>query len=141
MRGTDHQRSGMFSYISSERRVSNDQPLRTIRLMVDGVLRQLGGALRLHPRPERATIHSAGEASARALDAGALHDPRRAHADRKASASRCSSQDPRKMIKVRSKTVQNLPKTRRKRTQSGPPALVFATRDGRARQPDGEKCP
>jgi hypothetical protein len=31
----------MFSYISAEQRVSNHHPLRTIRLMVDGVLRQL----------------------------------------------------------------------------------------------------
>jgi hypothetical protein len=42
MRGTDHQQSGMFSYISAEQRVPSDHPLRTIRLMVDGVLRQLG---------------------------------------------------------------------------------------------------
>jgi hypothetical protein len=41
MRGTDHQQSGMFSYISAEQRVPSDHPLRTIRLMVDGVLRQL----------------------------------------------------------------------------------------------------
>jgi transposase len=32
----------MFSYISAEQRVPSDHPLRTIRLMVDGVLRQLG---------------------------------------------------------------------------------------------------
>src|ERR1700681_2146298 len=32
----------MFSYISAEQRVPSDHPLRAIRLMVDGVLRQLG---------------------------------------------------------------------------------------------------
>ena len=42
MRGTGHQLSRMFSYISTEQRVSNHHPLHTIRLMVDGVWRQLG---------------------------------------------------------------------------------------------------
>ena len=32
----------MFSYISVEQRASNDHPLRTIPLLVDGVLHQLG---------------------------------------------------------------------------------------------------
>jgi transposase len=38
MRGTDQQQSGMFSYISAERRVPADHPLRAIRVMVDGAL-------------------------------------------------------------------------------------------------------
>lgn len=38
MRGTDHEQSGMFSYISAERRVPKDHPLRSIRLMVDAAL-------------------------------------------------------------------------------------------------------
>jgi transposase len=42
MRGTDHQQSGMFSYVSTEQRVPKDHPLREIRAMVDGVLRELG---------------------------------------------------------------------------------------------------
>jgi transposase len=42
MRGTDHQQSGMFSYISAERRVPRDHPLRAIRTMADRVLRELG---------------------------------------------------------------------------------------------------
>jgi transposase len=42
MRGTDRQQSRMFRYISAEQRVSDDHPLGTIRLMVGGVLRQLG---------------------------------------------------------------------------------------------------
>ena len=35
MRGADHQQSGMFSYISPEKRVPKDHPLRTIRAMID----------------------------------------------------------------------------------------------------------
>ncbi len=42
MRGADHQQSGMFSYISAERRVPKDHPLRAIRAMVDVALRKMG---------------------------------------------------------------------------------------------------
>ena len=42
MRGADHQQSGMFSYISAERRVPKDHPLRAIRAMADAALRELG---------------------------------------------------------------------------------------------------
>ena len=42
MRGADHQQSGMFSYISAERRVPEDHPLRAIRAMVDAALRNMG---------------------------------------------------------------------------------------------------
>jgi transposase len=41
MRGTDHQQSHMFSYVSPEARVRKDHPLRAIRAMVDEVLRAL----------------------------------------------------------------------------------------------------
>ena len=41
MRGTDHQQSEVFSYLSPETRVRNDHPLRAIRSMVDEVLRAL----------------------------------------------------------------------------------------------------
>ena len=41
MRGTDHQQSHMFSYLSPETRVRKDHPLRAIRTMVDEVLRAL----------------------------------------------------------------------------------------------------
>jgi transposase len=41
MRGTDCEQSGMFSYISAERRVPKDHPLRAIRTMADMALRQL----------------------------------------------------------------------------------------------------
>ena len=42
MRGADHQQSGMFSYISAEKRVPEDHPLRAIRAMVDAALRNMG---------------------------------------------------------------------------------------------------
>jgi transposase len=41
MRGTDSEQSGMFSYISTERRVPKDHPLRAIRAMVDTALKDL----------------------------------------------------------------------------------------------------
>ena len=42
MRGTDQQQSSMFSYISAERRVPKDHPLRVIRAMADAALKELG---------------------------------------------------------------------------------------------------
>jgi transposase len=42
MRGADHQQSWMFSYISAEKRVPKDHPLRAIRAMVDVALRNMG---------------------------------------------------------------------------------------------------
>ena len=42
MRGADRQQCGMFSYISAERRVPKDHPLRAIRAMVDAALRNMG---------------------------------------------------------------------------------------------------
>lgn len=41
MRGTDQQQSHIFSYLSPEKRVPQDHPLRAIRTMVDQVLAQL----------------------------------------------------------------------------------------------------
>jgi len=41
MRGIDHQQSQMYSYLSAEKRVRQDHPLRAIRTMVDKVLKQL----------------------------------------------------------------------------------------------------
>jgi len=42
MRGADYQQSGIFSYISAERRVPRDHPLRAVRAMVDVALRNMG---------------------------------------------------------------------------------------------------
>src|SRR5487761_1433725 len=41
MRGTDIQQSAMFSYLSPEQRVPASHPLRAIRQITDGILRQL----------------------------------------------------------------------------------------------------
>jgi transposase len=41
MRGDDHQQEGMFSYISPEKRVPADHPLRPIRKMVDEILKEM----------------------------------------------------------------------------------------------------
>ena len=43
MRGTDRQQATMFSYLSPERRVPTDHPLRTLRPMVDEALGTLTG--------------------------------------------------------------------------------------------------
>jgi hypothetical protein len=41
MRGEDEQQLRVFSYVSPEQRVSTDHPLRPLRAMVDGALREL----------------------------------------------------------------------------------------------------
>ena len=41
MRGDDNQQEGMFSYISPERRVPADHPLRPIRKIVDEILKEM----------------------------------------------------------------------------------------------------
>src|SRR6266436_4088873 len=42
MRWTDHEQSGMFSYLSAERRVPKEHPLRPLRVMIDAALKALG---------------------------------------------------------------------------------------------------
>jgi len=41
MRGADCEQSLMFSYISAERRVPKDHPLRAVRAMADAALKDL----------------------------------------------------------------------------------------------------
>ena len=41
MRGDDRQPDAMFSYVSAEQRIPSDHPLRAIRALVDGVLREM----------------------------------------------------------------------------------------------------
>ncbi len=41
MRGADYEQSSMFSYVSAERRVPQDHPLRAIRTMADRALKEL----------------------------------------------------------------------------------------------------
>ena len=57
MRGTDHQQSHVFSYLSPESRVRKDHPLRTIRTMVDEVLSRLSPQFnRMYAREGRPSI-------------------------------------------------------------------------------------
>src|SRR5579859_6682158 len=57
MRGNDKQQSQMFSYISPEQRVRADHPLRTIRAMVDEVLREMSPRFtRMYARVGRPSI-------------------------------------------------------------------------------------
>ena len=41
MRGDDHPQEDMYSYVSPEKRIPKDHPLRSIRAMVDAVLKEL----------------------------------------------------------------------------------------------------
>jgi hypothetical protein len=41
MRGDDNQQEGIFSYISPEKRVPADHPLRPIRKLVDEILKEM----------------------------------------------------------------------------------------------------
>lgn len=50
MRGDDNQQEGMFSYVSPEKRVPADHPLRPIRKMVDEILKEMS--------PEFAKLYS-----------------------------------------------------------------------------------
>ncbi len=52
MRGDDPQQAAMFSYISPEERVPQEHPLRTIRMLVDAVLKELS------PRFDRLYSHT-----------------------------------------------------------------------------------
>ncbi len=41
MRGEDNKQEAMFSYVSPEKRAPTDHPLRPIRTMVDGILKEM----------------------------------------------------------------------------------------------------
>src|SRR5689334_7286132 len=90
MRGTDHQQSTMFSYISAERRVPKDHPLRAVRAMVDAALGELAARFdaiyAAHGRPsiapeEHFTVDGtlveawAGQKSFKRKDQGAAKTP------------------------------------------------------------------
>ena len=53
MRGADEKQEAMFSYISPEKRVPGEHPLRPIREMVDTVLKEMSPrfASRMTGRP------------------------------------------------------------------------------------------
>jgi transposase len=57
MRGTDHQQSHIFSYLSPEQRVRKDHPLRAVRAMVDEILHALSPEFdRMYAREGRPSI-------------------------------------------------------------------------------------
>ena len=45
MRGPDIQQAAMFSYLTLERRIPADHPLRAIRRLTDRALQRIGGEL------------------------------------------------------------------------------------------------
>ena len=75
MRGGDGRQAGMFSYVSPERRIPADHPLRPVREMTDEVLRQLSPRFaRLYPKTGRPSV--APEKLLRALLLQALYSVR-----------------------------------------------------------------
>ena len=57
MRGVDEKQESMFSYISPEKRVPSEHPLRPVREMVDMVLKQMSPRFaRLYARVGRLSI-------------------------------------------------------------------------------------
>src|SRR3989442_12850779 len=76
MRGHDEQRSGMFSYISADKRVPQDHPLRGIRRMTDAALQTMSPLFaQLYSRIGRPSI--APEKLLRALLLQAFYSGRR----------------------------------------------------------------
>jgi transposase len=80
MRGANNEQSSMFSYISAERRVPKDHPLRAIRAMADMALKALdqrfAGMYAALGRPSIAP-----ERLLRAVAAGLVHRAQRTAAD------------------------------------------------------------
>lgn len=56
MRSADIQQLGMFSYVSVDARVPADHPIRKLRELVDGVLREMTARPCLFPRPSCAAF-------------------------------------------------------------------------------------
>ena len=76
MRGHDERQEGMFTYISAEKRVPLDHPLRRVRAMTDQALEQMSpGFSELYSL--RAALNHAGEIVASVAAAGALQRARR----------------------------------------------------------------
>ena len=50
MRGDDDQQEGMFSYISPEKRVPADHPLRPLRKIVDEILKEMSPKFELYSK-------------------------------------------------------------------------------------------
>ncbi len=71
MRGDDDLQEGIFSYISPEKRVPADHPLRPIRQMVDGTLKEMSPKF-ANVLEKGASIDRAGAAIARTAVASFL---------------------------------------------------------------------
>ena len=93
MRGADGRQGGMFSYVSRERRIPADHPLRPIRAMTDEVLRQLSPRLaRLYPKTGWPSV--APEKLLRALLVQVLYSIRRSGRSWSSSSTISSSAGP-----------------------------------------------
>ena len=62
MRGDDDQQEGMFSYISPEKRVPADHPLRPLRKVVDEILKEMS------PKFQEAVLQSGARPRLRQSD-------------------------------------------------------------------------
>lgn len=57
MRGKDNKQESIFSYVSPDRRVPADHPLRPIRAMVDNILKEMSSRFaRLYADTDRPSI-------------------------------------------------------------------------------------
>jgi len=78
MRGTDSQQAAMVSYLSPERRVPQDHPLRPIRAMAETVLQGLSRQFANLYSHTGQPLDPPGEAPPGPAPAGALHRAKRA---------------------------------------------------------------
>jgi hypothetical protein len=82
MRGEDQRQSEMFSYVSPEKRVPKDHPLRRIRKLVDQALEELSPRFEglcartvgLRSRPQAALPRAPRAARGAALNGGPLSE-------------------------------------------------------------------
>ena len=82
MRGDDQKQEAMFSYISPEKRVPADHPLRGIRKMVDEILKEMSPKFCAVVLRGGAAIDRAGATVPVAAVADLLFGAQRANADR-----------------------------------------------------------
>src|SRR5438128_11757490 len=81
MRGDDQQQDGMFSYISPNKRVPQEHPLRRIRSIVDRGFRSTVTAIQQALRTRRSAVDRSREAAAGLVAAVAVLSATRAAAD------------------------------------------------------------
>ena len=81
MRGADNKQSSMFSYISAERRVPKDHPLRAIRAMADTALKALDQRFAGMYASAGAPVDCAGAAAPRAVAVSLVHRAQRTAVD------------------------------------------------------------